>query len=281
MTGPIRIAYGDTPTSYGELSIPGGTGPFPVVMLLHGGCWLASLGAMEDYRRMAAALRGDGIATWNVEYSRVGHDHGGWPGTFRDLGGALDYVAVLAGAHPIDLARVVILGHSSGGHFGAWLAARPKLPDGSDIKGAPKVAPAGAVINDAFIDPRVIDSRGVDGELYCGEPIIERLIGGDPSEKTDRMREISPLEWLPWGMPQAYVVSSGRYPVTPYRALAQGRTTLEMPDYPALARASGDPIEVEIVENAGHFDFIHEPGTEGFKAVHRAVVKLADGLSNS
>ena len=48
----IRIAYGDTPTSYGELSIPGGPGPFPVAMdeMLHGGCWLASRGAMEDYR---------------------------------------------------------------------------------------------------------------------------------------------------------------------------------------------------------------------------------------
>ena len=74
-----------------------------------------------------------------MEYGRVGHDHGGWPGTFRDLGGALDHLAVLAGAHPIDLARVVVLGHSSGGHFGAWLAARPKLPAESDIKGAPKV----------------------------------------------------------------------------------------------------------------------------------------------
>ena len=274
MSEPIRIAYGDTPTSYGELSVPGGPGPFPVVMLLHGGCWLASRGAMEDYRQMAEALVGDGLATWNVEYSRVGHDHGGWPGTFRDLGGALDHLAVLAGAHALDLDRVVVLGHSSGGHFGAWLAARPKLPAESDIKGAPKVALAGAVINDAFVDPRVIDSTGIDGELYCGEPIIERLIGGDPAERADRMKEISPLEWLPWGMPQAYVVNSGRYPVTPYRALAQGRTTLEMPDYPALARAAGDAIEVEIVEGADHFDFIHEPDTEGFKAVRRAVVKL-------
>lgn len=280
MSEPIRIAYGDTPTSYGELSVPDGPGPFPVVMMLHGGCWLASRGAMEDYRPMARALLGDGIAAWNVEYSRVGHDHGGWPGTFRELGDALDYVAVLARVHPIDLARVVVLGHSSGGHFGAWLAARPKLPAESGIKGAPKVALAGAVINDGFIDPRVIDSKGLDGELYCGEPIIERLIGGNPAERTDRMREISPLEWLPWGIPQAYVVSSGRYPVTPYRALAQGRTTIEMPDYPALARVAGDPIEVEIVEDADHFDFIYEPGTEGFAAVRRAVVKLAGGLSS-
>ncbi len=275
MSEPIRIAYGDTPTSYGELSVPRGPGPFPVAMMLHGGCWLASRGAMEDYRPMARALLGDGIAAWNVEYSRVGHDHGGWPGTFLDLGHALDHLAVLAGAHPIDLARVIVLGHSSGGHLGAWLAARPKLSAESEIKGAPKVAPAGAVITDAFIDPRVIDSKGLDGELYCGEPIIERLIGGDPAEYTDRMKEISPLEWLPWGMPQAYVVSSGRYPVTPYRALAQGRTTLEMPDYPALARAAGDAIEVEIVEEADHFDFIHEPGTASFEAVHRAVTRLA------
>ena len=34
-----RIAYGDGPQQFGELRLPKGDGPFPVVVLIHGGCW--------------------------------------------------------------------------------------------------------------------------------------------------------------------------------------------------------------------------------------------------
>ena len=66
----------------GLLLLPEGPGPHPIAMLIHGGCWLATLGAMADYRPMAEQLASAGIATWNIEYRRVGHDGGGWPGTF-------------------------------------------------------------------------------------------------------------------------------------------------------------------------------------------------------
>jgi hypothetical protein len=104
---------------------------------------------------------------------------------------------------------------------------------------------------DAFIDPLVIDSRGVDGSLYCDDPVLERLVGGRPEARTEQLREISPIAWLPWDIRQEYVVSSRRYPVTPPRPLADGRTTMLMPDYPALARAE----------------------TEAFAAVRRAVLR--------
>jgi acetyl esterase/lipase len=270
----MRIIYGSVPTSYGELLLPDGPGPFPVAMLLHGGCWLATLGAMEDFRPMAERLTGDGIATWNIEYRRVGHDGGGWPGTFLDLGRALDYLGDIAEDYPLDLKRIVALGHSSGGHFAAWLAVRGLLPGASEIKGAAKAALAGVVIADAFIDPLVVESRSVDGELFCGEKILERLIGGDPNIYPDRLREISPLQWLPWRIPQYYVVSSRRYPVVPARPLADGRTTMAMPDYPELARLSGDQIGVEIIPEAGHFEFVEAPESDAFLAARRALLKL-------
>ncbi len=274
-----RILYGPEQTSYGELQVPEGDGLFPVAMLLHGGCWLASRGAMEDYRAMAGRLVGDGIATWNIEYRRVGHDGGGWPGTFLDLGQALDNLAVLADEYPLDLTRIVCLGHSSGGHFAAWLATRNSLPTDSEIRGDPQVTLAGTVLVDAFLDPLVIDSRGIDGELYCGEPILERLLGGNPGARPDRLREISPLNWLPWGIPQSYVVSSYRYPILLGQPLAQGRTTMAMPDYPALARSAGDRIDVEIVPKAGHFDFVEDPDSEAFNVERRALIKLVSGLN--
>jgi hypothetical protein len=63
---------------------------------------------------------------------------------------------------------------------------------------------------DAFIEPLVIDSRGVDGSLYCDDPVLERLVGGRPEARAQQLREISPTAWLPWSTRQDYVVSSRR-----------------------------------------------------------------------
>lgn len=273
--GATKIYYGEHPTSFGELRVPENEGPFPVVVFIHGGCWRSHLGSTERYRPIAEVIAGHGIATWNIEYRRVGHEGGGWPGTFLDLGAAVDHLSQIADEYRLDLNRVVAVGHSSGGHFAAWLASRPLLPESSEIRGTPKVNLAGVVVSDAFIDPKVVESRGEDGKIYCGEPILERLIGGTPESRAEELRQISPLEWLPWHIPQGYVVSSLRYPVAPPRPLAGGRTTMVMPDYPALARKAGDDINVAVMPDAGHFDFF-EQGDASYDAVISAIIGIIE-----
>jgi acetyl esterase/lipase/outer membrane translocation and assembly module TamA len=268
------IPYAAEQTSFGELQLPTSqAGPFPVAVLIHGGCWRSERGSTASFRALADALVQDGFATWNIEYRRVGHEGGGWPGTFLDLGKAVDLLPKLSREYPLDLGRVVLVGHSSGGYFAAWLASRKRLPDQSEIKGEPAVDFQGVVMADAFIDPLVIDSKGVDGKLYCDDPVLDRLVGGAADARVEQLRQISPMEWLPWGVPQEYVVSSRRYPVTPPRPLADGRTTLVMKDFPALARAAGDRINVDIIDDAGHGDFT-KPDTAAFAAVRRAAARL-------
>jgi acetyl esterase/lipase len=274
----LILAYGPQQTSFGELKLPDSkAGPFPVAVLIHGGCWRSENGSTESFRALADALAADGFATWNIEYRRVGHEGGGWPGTFLDLGKAVDLLPRLAREHRLDLSKVVVVGHSSGGYFAAWLATRKKLPANSEIRGTPAVDFQGVVLADAFIDPLVIDSKGVDGKLYCAEPVLERLVGGPPDARKEQLHQISPIAWLPWGIAQEYVVSSRRYPVTPPRPLADGRTTMVMQDYPALSRAAGDRMHVEIVDDAGHGDFT-KTDTKAFAAVRHAVGRL---LNNS
>ena len=147
------------------------------------------------------------------------------------------------------------------------------LPSDSKIRGELHVHLAGVVISDAFIDPRVVGSRGVDGKIYCGEPILERLVGGNPETHPEQLRQISPLEWLPWGIPQEYVVSSLRYPVNPPRPLAGGWTTMVMPDYPELADNAGDEINVVIIADAEHLGF-YFPGNDSYDEVMTAVLRM-------
>jgi len=85
--GARRIAYGTDPLQFGELRVPAGKGPYPVVRIVHGGCWVAKLGNLDEHavaldllRPMAEELTKMGIATWNLEYRRLGSPGGGWPG---------------------------------------------------------------------------------------------------------------------------------------------------------------------------------------------------------
>ena len=57
-----RIAYGPDPLQVAEVWRPDGKGPFPTVLMIHGGCWLSGLAnlhimdyAAEDLRKRIAA----------------------------------------------------------------------------------------------------------------------------------------------------------------------------------------------------------------------------------
>ena len=269
-----KIAYGPDPMQYGELSMPQGSGPFPVVTFLHAGCWRSSEGMMNSYRAMAKAMTDQGIAAWNMQYRGATSDGGGWPGTWLDIANGFDALQEVAETYPIDLQKAVVVGHSSGGHYGAWLAMRSQLPPNSEIYVEPKVSPMALVMADAYINPLVIDSIGDSGEIYCGEPLLEKLVGGPVKDNIDNFQAISPLEWLPWGIPQEYIVSTYRYPLTLPRVLAQGKTSMrKVPDYPALAVIAGDEINVRLISNEGHGDFVKE-GARGYYATISAVLRL-------
>jgi hypothetical protein len=51
-----KIAYGQDPMQSGELSLPEGDRPFPVVTFLHAGCWRSSEAMINSYRAMAKAM---------------------------------------------------------------------------------------------------------------------------------------------------------------------------------------------------------------------------------
>ena len=70
-----------------------------------------------------------------------------------------------------------------------------------------------------------------------------------------------------------YVVSTRRYPVSLPRPLADGRTTMTIPDYPALAVAAGDPIHVQVIDDAEHLRFLL-PEEESYAATILAIKRL-------
>jgi acetyl esterase/lipase len=249
-----RIPYGDDPLQYGELRLPPGSGPHPVAIVLHGGCWRARYD-LSHTRSFSDALRREGMATWSLEYRRVGNEGGGWPGTFLDVAAGADHLRKLAPSQALDLARLVAVGHSAGGHLALWLAARLHLEGRSEIRGAPDPLPLSGVVSLAG----VTDLRRAVRERVC-DTMAAELLGGRPEETASRYAEASPIERLPLGVPQRLLTGALDDVVSP----SFGE------DYAERARRTGDDATHRRIEGAGHFEVI-APATEAFRAVLEAI----------
>jgi len=259
--GARRITYGSDPMQFGELRLPSTKGPHPVAIVVHGGCWLSRLGsydpralALDNMRPMANALTEAGIATWNIEYRRIDQPGGGWPGTFQDVGAAADFLRTIAARDALDLNRAIAIGHSAGGHLAMWLAARGKIPAGSDLYAKNPLPLSGVVNLDGPADLGA--ARAVEKQI-CGSEVITELIGGTPAARADRYRAASPVEMLPYGGRQVF--------------LAGAMFGSQVEPYAAAARKSGDTIAAATnFVTAGHFLFI-DPQSEIWPEVVRSV----------
>jgi acetyl esterase/lipase len=117
------VSYGATPLQSIDVRQPRTPGRHPVVILLHGGCWLNSFDSAY-LGHLAEALRGQGWATFNVEYRRLGDAGGGWPGSLDDVATATKFILAHAAEWQLDTRQVVVAGHSAGGHLALLLAGR-------------------------------------------------------------------------------------------------------------------------------------------------------------
>ena len=261
-----RLAYGADPLQFGELRLPKAIGSHAVAIIIHGGCWADRLPGLdprstgfEPLRPLAAALTHAGIATWNVEYRRVGTLGGGWPGTFEDLARATDFLRIIAPKYDLDLGRVASVGHSAGGQLALWIAARPKLPAASPVSTKNALAVRAAVDIDG---PPDLASAQPKERTFCPVSAITRLLDGTPADHPERYRQSSALAWLPLGLPQTIIVGS----------LLESAGDL-VTDYRARANAKGDNVAVITLNGSGHFGMLL-PDTEYAATVQAEILSL-------
>jgi len=247
------IPYGPAPQQFGQLRLPKGPGPFPVIIYVHGGCYRAEY-SIAHAAAAEQALADAGYAVWSLEYRRLGDAGGGWPGTFQDLGAGADHLRTLAAQYRLDLGRVVAIGHSAGGNSALWLAARQRISKTSELNVADPL-PIGGVV--------ALAPAGDFAEMHakngCGG-IMDPLMGGSPATVPDRYRAASPGELLPIGVPLAIVIAERDASFKEF-----GRS------FAAKARAAGEGgLSVIDAPNAGHFDVV-APVTPTWTLVLQAV----------
>lgn len=241
----IVEAYGPDPLQSGELRLPSGRGPFPVAIIIHGGCFTKGFATLSYMAPIASALTQQGIATWNIEYREVGDAGGGWPGSFQDWAAATDHVRNLAKRYPLDLTRVIAVGHSAGASAALWIAGRQSLPRNSEIRGGDPLRLIAAFAIDGPAD--LAGWIGADAKI-CGKPVIAPLLGGTPAQVPEHYAQGNPRALLPLGTPQFLIASS----------------VLTDPDamtFKAQATAKGDAVTVLTLKDAGHFDMLSPANT--------------------
>lgn len=254
------VSYGSDSLQVGELRLPKGPGPFPLVVVIHGGCWTRGFATRRNTAAVASALVDDGVATWNVEYRQAADPGGGWPNTYLDIASAVDHARTLATRYPIDTSHVVVIGHSAGAHLALWAAARHTLPTSSVVRGGSPLRVRAAVAIDGPGDLAGLVGR--DAQI-CGRPVIAPFMGGTPSEVAARYADGSPLARLPFGAAQ-YLVS------------ATVLTADEAKAYQAVAQRAGDQVTLLDAPEGGHFGVI-APGTRFWPPV-AALIRQAVGL---
>ncbi|MGI8826552.1 MAG: alpha/beta hydrolase family protein [Chloroflexota bacterium] len=252
----VRLSYGSEDQQFGELRLPSGRGPHATVVVVHGGFWRARYD-LTHAGHLAARLTAAGMATWNVEYRRIGDSGGGWPDTFRDVAFAADHVRRLAAGYPLDLDRIIVLGHSAGGHLALWLAARHNLSVDSQLYTPDPLPVRGAVSLAGMPDLRQA------WDLHLGSGAVEALLDGTPASRPERYQAGSPAALLPLGLPQILLHGADDEIVPP--------VTSER--YACRAQDLGDAVQVVRLPGAGHFELI-DPRAPEWAHVETAVMRL-------
>ena len=251
-----RLHYGPDPLQFGDLRLPQGTGPHPVAIVVHGGFWRAQY-SLEYAGHMCIALRRLGIATWNLEYRRIGNPGGGWPNTFLDVAQGADHLRILAKQYPLDLKRVISVGHSAGGHLALWLAARRRLQSGDPLASPDRVAIRGSAPIAGVVDLRRA------WELRLSNGVVAELMGGPPDKLGDRYRSGSPIELVPLGI-RVRLLHGTEDTVVPIEISNS---------YQKAANRAGDDARLVVLAGADHFAPV-DPRSDHWPTVEKEVQAL-------
>jgi acetyl esterase/lipase len=244
---PARTtAYGPDPAQVYDVRLPAAAAKDVTVVVVHGGFWRA------EYDRAHAGCQAQAFADagWPVavlEYRRTGMPGGGWPGTGDDVAAAVAAVR----ADPDLPDRLVLVGHSAGGHLVAWAASRPW---GAELAGVVSLA-------------GVVDLRAAFG-LRLGDGAVEAFLAGTPEERPEAYAAADPALHAPLA-PVVLVHGADDDVVPPVVARSYREKVAALP-------LTGEVAPVTLHEIAGceHFGLI-DPEHPAFAEALAAVSGLA------
>lgn len=228
-----------TPSSPGPfdagVGVPDGDGPFPAVVLVHGGGWVT--GSPQIMEPLADHLNDNGFLTFNTSYTLATLERPAFPDAVEDVACAVRH----ASTHPDSDGSVAIIGHSAGAHIGALVALT------GDDHTADCPAP-GTGVPDRFVGlagPYDVTRLGLAVAAFFGggpERMPDAWEAGNPQLLTDENPDLEAL--IMYGEMDGLVADS--FAIDFHNALLD----------------SGTASLLEIVEGARHNE-MHDPEKVG------------------
>ena len=172
-----------------DIYLPPGKGPFPCVILIHGGGW--GTGNKSEMAPHARVLVEQGIAAASVQYRFAPKNL--WPAQLVDVRAATAYLRKNAASLRLSPRRFAAAGESAGAHLSYWLAVK------GDVRSVGAVSP--------LLDCTLPMSP--EGERY---QIVQRTLG--PGWRS-KVRAFSPLFQAKKGGPPVYFIHGQRDPWVP------------------------------------------------------------------
>ncbi len=225
-----------------DLHVPEGKGPFPAIIIVHGGGW--ENGNKRTYvTPWFDVLTKAGFAWFTINY-RLAPQHR-FPAQAEDVFAAIRWVKAHAREYRVDVRRIALMGESAGGHLVAYAAVR-----------AEKDTRVAAVVD--FYGPHDLEKREKDrGEASKN---LRQLLGiADLSEPSLRkLREASPITYVRKGLPPFLFLHGTKDAAVPYD---------QSPLMCEKLKQSGNRCEVYTVEGAPHGvgPWEKNPAFQGYK----------------
>jgi acetyl esterase/lipase len=235
------IAYddGSDPARRLDVSTPDGAGPFPVVILVHGGGWSSGdkgegvkPGSGADIRPWFEPLTEAGFV-WVSINNRLAPANR-WPACLDDTRAAVEWTRAHIADYGGDPARMAIMGHSAGGHL-ALFAATPAEAGG--------VAPVRAVVGCAAVSDLVSDTERRGGPSASLRMLFDLPEGAGSPEIMARLGEVSPVRLVAAGYPPTLLLHGDADKTVP---LAQSQA------FQARLRELGVDCDLHVLPGAGH-----------------------------
>lgn len=237
-------SYGPDPAQVYDVRLPTRGARGSTVVVIHGGFWRAEFDRSHAASQ-AQAFADSGFHVAVLEYRRVGMPGGGWPGTFEDVMAAVSAVR----ADPELPERVVLVGHSAGGHLAALVASQP---DAHGLGGA--VCLAGCV------------DLAMAARLRLGDGAAQELIGGEPEDVPAAYAQADPAVLTP-AVPVLLLHGADDEIVPPEVSLSYARAV-------SRSRHSHAKVRSTVIPACEHFGLI-DPEHPAFAVVLDAVRTLS------
>ncbi len=227
-----------------DLYVPTGTGPFPVILWVHGGAWRG--GSKDNPPAVRYLEKGFAVASINYRLSQ----HATFPAQLEDCKAAVRWLRAHAAKHRLDPDRFAAWGTSAGGHLVALLGTTGDVKT-FDVGEHLEQSSAVQAVADWFGPTDFLQMNPQAGALGtmdhdAADSPESKLVGGPIRDNPDKVLRASPLHYVSPGDAPFLIVHGDQDPL-----VAHGQSEL----LEAALKEAHVPVQFYTVKGGGHGGF--------------------------